>query len=315
MADESIPFRYRLEYGALRAFGGLVRALPHGLAMALGWKIAWIGHYLAGFRRAEARRRIRSVLGPGATGAEVRRIAWVSWRNLCFNAIELLRLPELDDGRTGRTDFTAIDRVVAHTRTGRGAIVAVPHAGNWDLAGLICHRLGLPVFFIARRQKNPLTDAHLNRLRAATGTETVLNDSGLLRRVIRKLREGRALAILPDVRARTPALNIPFLGGVANLGAGMALFARQAGVPIYPAFVERDGWSRLRLTVFDPVEPDPALDKEADWERMTKAVLAVFDREIRRRPDQYFWFNKRWVLDPLEPAARAAPGAPAEAGP
>ncbi len=28
--------------------------------------------------------------------------------------------------------------------------------------------------------------------------------------------------------------------------------------------------------------------------------MCVFDRAVRERPDQYFWYNKRWVLQPLE---------------
>ena len=41
--------------------------------------------------------------------------------------------------------------------------------------------------------------------------------------------------------------------------------------------------------------------KEADWTRMTQQGMDIFDQAIRKHPDQYFWYNKRWVLDPLEP--------------
>jgi len=30
---------------------------------------------------------------------------------------------------------------------------------------------------------------------------------------------------------------------------------------------------------------------------MTREIMQVFDRAIRTHPDQYFWYNKRWVLD------------------
>ncbi len=47
--------------------------------------------------------------------------------------------------------------------------------------------------------------------------------SGTLRRIIKLLRGGNVLAILPDVRVYTPDLQ-PFLGSTANVGRGMAIF-------------------------------------------------------------------------------------------
>lgn len=304
--------RYRpkhiLEYVVLRMFAGLVVLLPHRLAMAAGWGVAFVGHHLVGFRRAEAHRRIRLVLGVDLSPARVRRIAWISWRNLCFNAIENIRMHRLgpDWIRRHTNFFEALPVLQRAVAEGHGALAALPHSGNWDLAGVAAHRFGLPMFFIARRQKNPLTDAYLNARRGVTGVTTVLNDAFVLRNVIRLLRQGQCLAILPDVRARTPALAIPFLGGDANLGAGVAMFARSAGAPILPAFVRREGWFRQHLEFFEPIRPDPQMEKHADWTRMMETLMRRLDEQIRRHPEQYFWFNKRWVLDPIEPAARTA---------
>ena len=33
---------------------------------------------------------------------------------------------------------------------------------------------------------------------------------------------------------------------------------------------------------------------------LTQQVIDIYDRAIRQEPEQYFWYNKRWVLDPLE---------------
>ena len=63
-----------------------------------------------------------------------------------------------------------------------------------------------------------------------------------------------------------------------------------------PSCALRVGWERHRWRFFEPIWPDPSLDKEADWKRMTQLVMDRFDHLIRENPDQYFWFNKRWVL-------------------
>ena len=293
--------KHRVEYAALRLLAGVIRRLPYRVALGLGWGVAVLLHYGVGFRRAEARRRIRQVFGPALPARRVRRIAWRSWRNLCFNAVEIVRVPRMDrDWIARHHDEEGIRRLAASIPAGEGAVLAVPHAGNWDVAGVALHLFGLPMFFLARRQRNPLADAYLNRMRGATGVTTVQSDARNLRAAARRLKAGMYLAILPDVRARTPGLRIPFLGGEANLAPGMALFARLAGVAIYPVFLRRAGWTPARMRLFDPVRPDPSLSRDADLERMTRTVVAHFDEAIRADPEQYFWYNKRWVLDPLE---------------
>ena len=39
--------------------------------------------------------------------------------------------------------------------------------GNWELAGIAIDLNDLPIFSIARRQKNPLTDAYINNMRSS----------------------------------------------------------------------------------------------------------------------------------------------------
>lgn len=299
--------KHRVEYAALLVGAALLRALPHRAALGLAWGVAALMHVVFGFRRAEARRRIRAVFGNDLSVAGVRAAAWASFRALCFNAADLIRLHYWTPARM-RARFVfegRIDVLDACRAAGRGLVVAVPHAGNWELAGIAMQRMGYPFFFLARRQKNALTDAFLNRLRAAEGVPAVMNDPGLMRGVIRRLRDGEMLALLPDVRARTPAFDIPFLGGRANLGGGPALLARRTGSVLLPAIVERIGWTRFRVEFFDPIAPDPAADRDADAGRMLTLLMAKLESEIRARPGQYFWYNARWVLDPLPPAACA----------
>lgn len=298
--------KHRIEYGLVRAVGALAMALPHRAALAVGAALAWPAHFLFRFRTAEARRRIRGVFGPGIAEREVRRIAWRSFRNLAFSAVELLRMPRLNDRWMARhCDFADMQQAHPLLAEGRGLIFASPHAGNWYLAGIFSPRLGLPTFFLARPQKNPLTEAYLGRIRGLTGVETLPNDTHVLRGVIRRLRAGKMLAILPDVRARTPTAPVRFFGGAANLGAGIAMFAHHTGAPVAVYYYWREGWTRHHAVALGVVRPDPAQPKDADAARIMQVVMDLLDRAIRERPEQYFWYNKRWVLDPV-----AAPDPP-----
>jgi len=292
--------KHLFEYLLLRGLTGLASILPLRAALAVGWLIGRFFFHVLRFRTVKAQSRLQEVFGDRFTARERRRIAWHSFRNICFNAVEAARFHKLTPGQMHRMPlYKAIEQVHNAYRQNGPLIVATAHMGNWDLAGVASKLDGMPIFSIARRQKNPLTDELLNKMRNATGMEIVLNDSRVLQNVVRQLKKGGVLAILPDVHSRTEALSIDFLGGKANLGAGTALFAQMANCPIYPVVLSRKGWTRHDCKVFDPIVPDPALDRNADRLRIMQTLLSIFDAEIHADPGQYFWFNKRWVLDPV----------------
>jgi len=294
--------QYRLEYGALVVFAALLNVLPYRVALACAWVVAWVLFHVVRFRRRETFRRIREVFGPEVPRREVRRIAWLSLRNMAFNCVEMMRAPHIDKAWVDRymPDFQAKIQIVnGLLKRNRGLIFAVPHMGNWDLAGWACSRYGISMFSVAGKQKNPYVNAWMNRQREH-GITMLERGSGALKQIIRLLRKGgHAFAILPDVRMPTPDLSLPFLGGTANLGRGMAMFAISAGVPILPAIFTRRGWGKHEFVHFEPLFPDPSRERDADARRLTEAVVAIVDRAVRENPGQWFWYNKRWVLTPL----------------
>jgi len=270
-------------------------------ALGLGWLLAVLGHLLARKRVLTARQRLREVLGDEVSIKEIKRIAWLSLRNTVFSGVEMMRLPKMSAAQLSEVyTIEGIKRFQEKQVEEGGAILGIPHMGNWEMAGLSARAVGIPIFFITGSQKNRLVDAWMNRIRGITGIETIPRDSSVLKRVIRNLRSGKVLAIMPDLRAKTPGIDVNFFGGTANFTAGTGMFARQAGVAIYPVIVRRIGWAKHVGRIYDPIYPDKNLEKKADWTRMTQIAADIYDAAVREHPEQYFWYNKRWVLDPLK---------------
>lgn len=288
------------EYLLLRGLLGILNVLPLRCALAVGWLIAEFFFHVLRFRRAQADERIREVFGDRMTVRERQRIAWRSMRNLCFNAVEAARFHKMSLKKIQRMPlYRPMELAHRRYRQDGPMIFATAHMGNWDLAGVASRLDGMPIFSIARRQKNPLTDELLNQRRRATGMEVVLNDSRVLQNVVRKIKGGGVLAILPDVRVKESDVQVDFLNGKANLGAGTAVFAQMAKCPIIPVVLTRHGWTRHHAIAFDPIVPNPDADKKEDRSRMMQELVSVLEREILAHPEQYFWFNKRWVLNPV----------------
>jgi KDO2-lipid IV(A) lauroyltransferase len=300
--------QYIFEYAALRGAAAVLNVLPYPAALAAAWCAARLTFHVFRFRRLETVRRIREVFGADLPAREAKRIAWLSLRNMAFNGVEMMRARAIDLAWVDRhvPDFkTHMPAVKALIAQHGGAVFTVPHMGNWDLAGWACHRYGIRMFSIAGKQKNPFVNAWINRQRES-GMTILERGGGTLKQIIKLLRGGNVLAILPDVRMPTPDLKLPFLGGTANFGRGMALFAITANVPVIPAIFRREGWTRHAFVLFPAILPDPSLDREQDARRITAAVIAHVDAAIRQAPEQWFWYNKRWVLTPVRASGRGA---------
>jgi KDO2-lipid IV(A) lauroyltransferase len=291
----------RVEYGFLIMVAGLVNIVPYRVLLTLAWLVAAFLFYVIRMRRTEVARRIRSVFGEELPEREVRRIAWISLRNFAFNVVEMMRASRITKKWVNAHVLgfeEQIPRAKELVAKHGGLIFAVPHMGNWDMAGWACSYNGVNIFSIAARQRNPYINAWIIRQREK-GIKMLERGGSVLKQVIKNLKSGQVFAILPDVRMRREDLEVPFLGGVANLGRGMAAFAISANVPIVPAVFMRKGWTKHEFVHFEPLYPDPTSEKDADILRLTEAVIKTIDAAIRRNPEQWFWYNGRWILDPV----------------
>lgn len=252
-------------------------------------------------RMIEAQRRVRSVLGETCPDKQIRRIVRQSLQTLVLNGIEMMRMRHMsaDWCREHIINPDVIQPLQEHIKSGKGAILAACHMGNWHLAAVAMNYFHVPTFYLVAHQRNPLTNRFMNQMLAAGGGKGICRETGSMRAIIRNLRAGQVFAITPDVRSKTPAIAVDFLDGKANIPEGMALFARQTNVPIFPCSTVREGLSRHRWTLHPPIYPDPSKEKSDDIQHMTQQVMKVVDAAVRAHPEQYFWLNKRWILEPL----------------
>ena len=169
--------------------------------------------------------------------------------------------------------------------------------GNWELAGIALQAQQVSLLTLVRRQKNPLMDAWLNRLRRSTGVEAIYTRSRAMADIPHKLRaEQKVLAILPDVRAKAEGVPVRYFGVATTVPNGAAYFARASGVPIFTAEVIRTGWAQHGWRKTGSIAADPSLPEAEDQQRIMQYIMTRFEESVRANPENYFWFNKRWVL-------------------
>lgn len=293
-------FSVNLEYFLLRFFCALVNVIPYALAMALARGFGWIGFHVVRFKRARTLERIRSVF-PEKSPRECRVIAVRSLQNVLQTGVEMMRAPKLDRAWMDRyvKDGSHYKGLLQEfVDEGKGVVIMVPHSGNWYMAAWAMAKYGLPLFAIAARQRNPKLNAWMNRQYGDIEVLDRDNRSTLIQ-IHQRLRDGRAFAILPDLRVRNPDVEVDFLGGRANVSHAGAAFAVNCGCPIVLAVMTREN-GRHVFHYLKALRPDPAADKKEETRRLTREALKLLSDEIVKHPGDWYWYNKRWILEPVK---------------
>ncbi len=181
-----------------------------------------------------------------------------------------------------------------------GVLVLTGHFGNWELFAYAHGLLGYPVHLVHQTIKNPLIDAFVERLRERAGTH-LLRKHAAARGVLRAIAE-HGLMVLPlDQNAsRRTGIFVDFFGKPASTNAGFSRIVARTGVPVYPAFLVREGTSAKHRIVILPRVPFASMaDRDLAAHEFTQRCTAVLEQMIRAHPDHWLWTHKRWRTRPV----------------
>ncbi len=177
---------------------------------------------------------------------------------------------------------------------GRGLLVAAPHLGNWELCSLFLNRHHR-VHNLYRPPRQPWLEPLLVELRERTGARSLPADASGLRFLLRSLRQGRLVGILPDQIPDQSGVHAPFFGVPALTMTLFSQMARKTEAGMVFFFSERlprgQGF-RLHVLPGDPAitDPDPVVAATA----LNRSVEAC----VLRAPAQYQWTYRRFRAQP-----------------
>lgn len=230
------------------------------------------------------RLNVEVAIGRPPTDLETRQAIFSWYRNLA-GSVQLSRLTrnqvlaqvlcEPDDLQRFRDAFN-----------GPGAIVALPHMGDWDLAGAWAGALGMPVSSVAER----LADeefTYFMAVRSRVGMRIYAhNDPGSTRKLIDDLAERRVVALVADRDMSRNGIpvhwNTPSGPRDVTLSPGPAHMARSTGATLLGAVSTFED-NKMRL-VFDPIE----VDRGEDGIRVTTQRLAdYFSAAVQAKPTDW----------------------------
>ncbi|GFG69181.1 lipid A biosynthesis acyltransferase [Mycolicibacter senuensis] len=210
---------------------------------------------------------------------------------------EAFRLPAMDHAELARRLHDSVQgeqHLEAALRAGRGAVLALPHSGNWDMAGVWLAQTHGGFTTVAERLKPESLYRRFLDFRESLGFE-VLPLSGGERPpfdvLTERLGANGLVCLMADRDLTRNGVAVEFFGETTRMPAGPAKLALATGAALLPAHCRFDGagWG---IRIHPPLECG-----SDDVGVITQALADTFAEGIAAYPQDWHMMQPQWVVD------------------
>jgi phosphatidylinositol dimannoside acyltransferase len=287
----------RLAYYAYRVLSGLFGLLPEPVMRRLGYGTGWAVSFVARRRFRMAVRHQERVLGEaGSATRSARRVFGYYGR---YWAEVFWMRPRRREALLAGTEVANLEQLHGAVALGRGVVLALPHVGNWEAAGLRAAEEGARALAVAEDLGNERIVQWFVDMREMMEIDVVVARKGakVSRTLLQRLREGGVVALLCDRDLTGRGVPVTFFGEETTLPAGPVALAIRSGAVVLPVatyFAHGAGHSFV-------VEPPLDIPEEGDMEDRVavgiQRLAEVVERLIRAHPEQWHLVQPNWPSD------------------
>lgn len=208
---------------------------------------------------------------------------------------EAFRLPSMDHEELGRKLYThGHELIQAALDDGRGAVLALPHSGNWDMAGVWLAQTHGTFTTVNERLKPESLYRRFIAYRESLGFEMLPLSGGErppFQVLAERLRANGLVCLMADRDLTRAGVQVDFFGEPTRMPAGAAKLALETGAPLLPAhcWFEPDDWG---VEIFEPLDTS-----SGDVTVITQALADTFARNIAAYPADWHMFQPQWLAD------------------
>ena len=249
-----------------------------------------------------ARRNLRKNLCVVTGSHRVERLVFSAFYKFSRNWCDVMLMARLRGARLlnliGRwTTEEPLDDALA---AGKGAILISIHLGNWELGGLGLAEKGYRMNVLTFREPDEKVNLQREAIRRERGINFIYVDREAssplaIVEAVSALNRNEVLAILGDRDGSSYTRTLDFFGRPTPIPLGAAYLALASGAPVIPVFVPLEGGSYAAIMEEPIFFPDRREDRERIVSEGTRQILRVFERYIRKYPDQWYNFFDYWA--------------------
>ncbi len=284
----------------------MIRTLPRSVSWPLFAAAAGAAHRRGGAGTRRLAANLRQVVGPDLPEPEFAELLRAALRSYARYWLEAFRLPALSREELAQAfRLDGWQKLAAGVAAGTGAIVTLPHAGNWDAAGAFVAAKGMPVTTVAERLRPERVYERFLAYRRGLGMEIVPLTGGerpVMEILVEALRSRAAVvALVADRDMSARGIEVDFFGGRTRMPAGPALLALKTGAPLYTIAM----WNEPERPCGRVDGPLPVPGPEAGSlgvrvRLLTQQIADRFAAGIAAHPEDWHMLQPMW-LNQAEP--------------
>lgn len=211
---------------------------------------------------------------------------------------EAFRLPTMDLAQVAETVFLEPAQIEMFERAydrGRGLVFALPHSGNWDMAGVwLIQHTGRSFATVAERLKPDSLFERFVAYRESLGFEIFPLTGGEqppFEQLADRLRQGKVVCLLAERDLTSHGVPVQFFGEKTRMPAGPALLAQQTGAALIPVHHFFHEGRRSQIVCCDEI------DVSVGVEAATQKLADVFAENIAAHPQDWHMLQPLWADD------------------
>jgi KDO2-lipid IV(A) lauroyltransferase len=207
---------------------------------------------------------------------------------------DTFRLPDWSPQRINDTVTTTDEHLLLDAiAAGKGAIVTLPHVGNYDHAAAYFCGKGAKIVTVAEHLKPEALFKKFLEYREAFGMEALPLDGRVLPTLSQRIRSGCVIALAADRDLSRSGIDVTFFGGPARMPAGPAILALKTGAPLICVMIS---YTEKGIHIDFSLVPIPAVGTEA--ERIAQIVqnsADLFAQGISAYPHDWHMMQRIWI--------------------
>ena len=268
----------------------LIKHLPENFAYGLGRAIADYTYKKDGKGVKRLRKNYSRVLGIEVSDELVKS----GMRSYLRYWIDTFRFPNWNKERIISTVTCEGENLLREPiAKGRGVIVALPHAGNWDHAGAYFCSTGIPLTTVAEHLEPEKLFRKFLEYRENIGMEVLDLNSRSIATLSQRARSGKLIALVADRDLSKNGIEVDLCGHIAKFPAGPALLAVQTGAALLTAYIRYTS-SGIHIIFGSEISVPADGDNQAKVAKMTQEIAKRFERELKIDPVDWHMLQRIW---------------------
>ena len=175
-------------------------------------------------------------------------------------------------------------------KNNKRAVFISGHFNNFELMAMEIEKAGIDLAAIYR----PLNNVFLNKTMEQIRKEYICKNQikkgrAGSREIIKKLIEGKSIALMIDQRVREGE-KVKFFDNLATTTTIPAQLVKKYNCELIPIYIERKKSNYFKIYISKPIK----VGKTKSIQQITKFLNKVLEKMILKNVDQWIWTHDRW---------------------